>query len=69
MLPCSFLRSKPQASINETQIETRLFSLLYGGIIHGLHVGSLSGLPPRSNVQTDRVETRASCLCNGSRDK
>jgi hypothetical protein len=34
-----------------------------------LHVGSLSGLPPRSNVQTDRVETRASCLCNGSRDK
>lgn len=43
MLPCSFLRSKPQASFNETQIESRLFSFFYGGIILGLHAGQFVG--------------------------
>ena len=38
MLPCSFFRGKPQAGINKTQVEARLFSLSNGGIVHGLHV-------------------------------
>jgi len=70
MLPSSFFRSKPQAGINETQIEARLFGLLNGGIVHGLHLKQSAGsaIDVKRPHQTDRVEPSANCLCNGTRD-
>jgi len=69
MLPSAFFRGKPQAGINKTQIEARLFGLSYCGIVHGLHVKQSVGAASyvkRPN-QTDRIEPRADRLCDGTR--